>query len=119
MKGLAFCLWPATAWFLGCGMGTLNFSYGFASIISAVMGAILLMYASRVLNLRGGEHTLSLLCAHSIVFNYYYYFGNPLDDYLISETYIYTYANLLLHLVWAILGVYFLKKIPWINKYIA
>lgn len=47
MKGLAFCLWLSTAWFLGCGMGTLNFPYGFASIISAVMGTILLIKMSK------------------------------------------------------------------------
>lgn len=70
MKGLAFCLWLSTAWFLGCGMGTLNFPYGFASIISAVMGTILLIkmsndikYIECIKTIGGGAYSKPIMCS--------------------------------------------------------
>lgn len=102
------------------GMPIMLYTKGIISFICAVAGSIVLMNMSKIFTYFWGygKYTLSLLCAHSIAWNCFYYFGNPFIGIIPDSNIIVNFfIEFLCQVLIAVLGAILLTKLPIIRKY--
>lgn len=103
------------------GMPVMLYTKGIISFICAVAGSIVLMNMSKIFTYFGGrygKYTLSLLCAHSIAWNCFYYFGNPFVGIISGSNIIVNFLiEFLCQVLIAVLGSILLTKLPISKKY--
>lgn len=112
--------WFVAAWKSRVDISLCKYPFGLISMITAVFASTIFLRTSSLLTfVKGGvrRHTMSILCAHSIVWNVLWVFGNPFEGMFDLPKSIMFVFEALCQISMALIGAYMLRSIPLIGKY--